>query len=132
MNYLLDTHTFIWSITEEEKLSLKIQETLADNNNSFFVSSITFWEISLKYSSGKLALTGFLPEEMPTLAADAGFKLIPFSGDEGSSFHKLIITPHKDPFDRMLIWQAILKDLTFITKDTSIGQYKIAGLKLLW
>jgi PIN domain nuclease of toxin-antitoxin system len=132
MNYLLDTHTLIWSITEKGKLSESVTRALGNAANSIFVSSITYWEISLKFCSGKLKLQGFLPEDMPELSLQLGFQLISLSPNESASYHKLIVTNHKDPFDRMLIWQAIQRNLIFITKDNRLEKYKIAGLKTLW
>ena len=132
MNYLLDTHTLIWSIIDEEKLSNAVREALENTDNSIFVSAITYWEISLKFSSGKLKLRGFIPEDMPLLSKQSGFQLIPLSPDESATYYKLVITNHKDPFDRMLIWQAIQRDMVFITSDKSISEYKEAGLKILW
>ena len=132
MNYLLDTHTFIWAITEKEKLSRMVKDTFANNANLFFVSSITFWEISLKFASGKLTLTGFSPGDMPSMAANAGFKLISLTPEQSSSFYQLTKTLHKDPFDRMLIWQAVQQNLIFITKDDQLHPYKEVGLKTLW
>jgi PIN domain nuclease of toxin-antitoxin system len=132
VNYLLDTHTLIWVISEKEKLSYRVSQTLSDTDNAFFVSAISFWEIALKFSTGKLGIQGILPEEMPGLSLKAGFQLISLSPDESSSYHKLIITNHKDPFDRILIWQAIQRDFILITKDDDLNQYKSFGLKTLW
>lgn len=132
MNYLLDTHTLIWVISEKDKLSTRVTRTFADPANTFFVSAISFWEIALKFSSGKLDIEGIFPEEVPMLATQSGFKLIPLLPDESATFSRLIVTSHKDPFDRMLIWQAIQRNLTFITNDDQLAQYEIAGLKTFW
>jgi PIN domain nuclease of toxin-antitoxin system len=132
MDYLVDTHTLIWAITERDKLSPIVVQTIKNPNNNILVSAITFWEISLKYSIGKLELQGVLSEEFPELSLKMGFKLIPLSIDESASYNQLLITSHKDLFDRMLIWQAISRNLTFISKDNSIVQYRSVGLKTLW
>jgi len=132
MNYLLDTHTLIWSITEKSKLSPLVIQILEDANNSIFVSAVNLWEISLKYSLGKLKLEGVLPEELPKLIHQTGFELISLSADEAATFHQLPVVNHKDPFDRMLVWQAIQYNLVFISKDESLAQYHLAGLKTLW
>lgn len=132
MNYLLDTHTFIWSITEKSRLSPIVKQTLENANNSIFVSAVNLWEISLKVSLGKLKLQGMLPEELPKLTLQTGFQLIPLSADEAATFHKLSITNNKDPFDRMLVWQAIQRNLIFISKDESLAGYRGVGLKTLW
>ena len=132
MNYLLDTPTLIWVISEKERLSHRVIRIFSDSANTFFVSAISFWEIALKFSRGKLEIEGIFPEEVPNLAIQSGFKLIPLLPDESATFSRLIVTTHKDPFDRMLIWQAIQRNLTFITIDDQLAQYEIAGLKTLW
>jgi len=132
MDYLLDTHALIWAITERSKLSTLVRQTIENSDNKISVSSITFWEIALKFSIGKMELQGILSEEFPELSVKMGFQLISLSTDESASYSKLIKTSHKDLFDRMLIWQAIRRNLIFISKDDSIAQYSAAGLKTLW
>jgi PIN domain nuclease of toxin-antitoxin system len=132
MSYLLDTHALIWAIKERKKLSPLVIETLENADNSVFVSSITFWEIALKFSVGKLDLINIMPDDFPEESLKIGFQLISLSPNESASYHKLLLTNHKDPFDRMLIWQAIERNLILITKDNNLDQYKIAGLKTLW
>jgi PIN domain nuclease of toxin-antitoxin system len=132
MSYLLDTHVLLWAISERKKLSAPVRAVLDDTNNTIFVSSISFWEIALKFSISKLTITGVLPDEIPELSLEMGFQLIPLSPDESASYYKLTVTAHKDMFDRMLIWQAIERNLIFISKDDSIAQYRSMGLKTLW
>jgi PIN domain nuclease of toxin-antitoxin system len=132
MNYLLDTHVLIWAIKERKKLSPVVIQILENADNSIFVSAITFWEIALKFSVGKLELRNILPDEFPEVSLQMGFEFISLSPKESASHYKLILTDHKDPFDRMLIWQAIQRNLIFITKDDRLEKYKIAGLKTLW
>ncbi|MES2427610.1 MAG: type II toxin-antitoxin system VapC family toxin [Bacteroidota bacterium] len=132
MNYLLDTHAFIWTLTDKSKLSPLIQQAIENADNTIFVSSITFWEISLKSSISKLKLEGVLPEELPKLALQTGFQLIPLLPDESSSYHNLSLQAHKDPFDRMLVWQAIQRELILVSKDEYIHQYQAIGLRTLW
>ena len=133
MNYLLDTHTLIWAFSEKDKLSVRVSHILADPANTFFVSAISFWEIALKFSTGKLNIEGILPEDLPALSIEAGFQLIPVSPDESATFHRLYkVSNHKDLFDRMLILQAIQRRLIFITKDDDLDPYKNAGLKTTW
>ncbi|HET7360940.1 MAG TPA: type II toxin-antitoxin system VapC family toxin [Salinimicrobium sp.] len=132
MNFLIDTHVLIWSFTDVEKLSREVRPILEDINNNIFVSAISFWEVSLKFSLGKLELTGILPHEFPALAVQTGFKLIPVIPEETATYHCLKGTWHKDPFDRMLIWQAIQQDLIFISKDVNIAKYEKEGLRTLW
>ncbi len=133
MNYLLDTHTLIWAITEKEKISVLGYKAIENTDNTVFVSAISFWEIALKLSINKLDISGFLPEQLPELSIKSGFSLISLLPSEAANYHHLpIMENHRDPFDRMLIWQAIQQDLILISKDKNITQYRAAGLKLLW
>lgn len=93
---------------------------------------ITFWEISLKYAIGKLELENISPEELPGISKETGFETLDLSETEVSSFHKLPKSSHKDPFDRIVIWQAILNDLILISKDKNFSLYEENGLKATW
>ena len=132
MNYLLDTHTLLWSLTDKEKLSDKAFHTIEDPANAIYVSAITFWEISLKFSIGKLNLDGITPAKLPELSLKTGFQHLSLTPEESSTYNYLKTTNHKDPFDRMLIWQAMQQNLIFISKDERLAQYKSEGLKTLW
>jgi PIN domain nuclease of toxin-antitoxin system len=132
MNYLLDTHTFLWAIFDTQKLSREAKEVILNPQNSVYVSLITFWEISLKYSLGKLELENISPEELPVVSKEAGFETLPLSEKEVSSFHHLTRTSHKDPFDRLIIWQAIHNDLILISKDRRLSAYQESGLQITW
>jgi len=81
---------------------------------------------------GKLELEGIQPQEIPDIALDSGFEMIPLQPKETSSYHLFKGEWHRDPFDRMLIWQAIQNNLTLISKDPLINRYKEDGLKTLW
>lgn len=132
MNYLLDTHTLIWSILDVKKLSPKSRKIIGDRQNLILVSAVNFWEISLKFSLGKLKLRGIMPDEIPELAVESGFELITLSPEETASYHNLKGNWHRDPFDRMLIWQAIQQDLILISKDEAMKKYSEDGLKAVW
>ena len=131
MNVLLDTHTFLWTLFDTNKLSNKVLLTIENEENKVFISAITFWEISLKYALGKLQLNNCTPDYLPKLVAQMGFDILPFNIQEASSIHQLPLI-HRDPFDRMLIWQSINYNLTFISKDKEMKNYKSSGLKLMW
>lgn len=132
MSFLLDAHTLLWAISDQKKLSSKVITILEDANNEVFVSAVTFWEISLKYSLGKLDLNGVTPDDLPKHAEETGFSLLPLLPSESSGYHQLNAAWHRDPFDRMLIWQAITNNLTLLSKDKNVAQYKSVGLKLIW
>ena len=133
MNYLLNTHTFLWTLTEKRKLSSLAFKIIENTDNTILVSAISFWEISLKASLNKLDITGFSPEELPDIAIKSGFELLAISPEFSASYHLLpYLELHRDPFDRMLIWQAIQEQFVLISNDEKIKQYKSVGLKLLW
>jgi|SRR5690606_18197062 len=132
MSYLLDSHTFLWALLDQKKLSPKVLELLQDTTHPVFVSAVSFWEISLKFRIGKLDLAGVSPEDLPALAQETGFDFLPLTPSEAAGYHILEAEWHKDPFDRMLIRQAITHKLTLLSKDKTIRQYRSSGLKLLW
>jgi PIN domain nuclease of toxin-antitoxin system len=132
MSFLLDAHTFLWAILDQKKLSPKVTAILQDPGNQVFVSSVTFWEISLKYSLGKLELDGIIPHELPGIARETGFDLLPLLPSESAGYHQLNADWHRDPFDRMLIWQAIKNDLVLLSKDKDVARYSSVGLRLIW
>ncbi len=132
MNCLLDTHAFLWAVFAPEKLGRKARATIADTGNNVHLSSVTLWEISLKYALGKLALTNCTPETLLVTARDMGLALIAPEADESASFHHLPRLSHRDPFARMLVWQAIQRDLVLLTKDSALPDYRAAELKTLW
>lgn len=132
MNYLLDTHSFLWALFESKKLSVKAKEIILDPHKSIFVSLITFWEISLKYSLGKLNLENIYPDDLPNISKEAGFETLNLTETEVSSFCKIEKLEHKDPFDRLIVWQAISNKLILISKDRKLELYKNSGLELIW
>lgn len=132
MNCLIDTHIFLWVTISPKKISKKIKDLLLDPEATKHVSTITFWEISLKYSLGKIDLTNVYPDQLPAIAKDTGFEIIDLDADTASSFYKLPKLKNKDPFDRMLAWQAIAKDYYLLTKNHDFADYKDHGLKIIW
>lgn len=132
MNYLVDTHVFLWAISAPERLSKKAKSLLLDVDSAKYISLITFWEISLKFSTGKLDLKEGLPSNMPFMAKRVGFEVLNLDIDTVSSFYKLPKLGNKDPFDRMLAWQAIRKNFYLLTKDQDFADYKDYGLKIVW
>ena len=132
MNLLLDTHGFLWSLFTPDKLSKAVIREIKSPNNDVAVSVVTFWEISLKYALGKLELTGVKPEELPDFAAQMNLEILPITAAEASIFHNLPRLSHKDPFDRIIIWQAIQRKMTLISKDRDFKAYRKFGLRTFW
>ena len=132
MEYLLDTHSFLWVVFEPKKLSESARALITQPENRIVVSSITFWEISLKAALGKLKLVNCLPDELPATATRMGLELIHLEADVAAGFYRLPRQFHKDPFDRMIIWLAIQKQFILISKDKQFNTYSKYGLQTAW
>lgn len=132
MRYLLDTHALIWAITEPEKLSESVREILTTRESDVVVSTISFWEIALKFSLGKLDINSLKPEDFHKASEELGFGILDLVSETSSSYYQLTATYHKDPFDRMLIWQALCHKYTLISDDENIRKYASDGLKVVW
>ncbi len=132
MNYLIDTHVLIWALLEPAKLNKKIERVLTEPKNNIFVSSVSLWEISLKFSLRKLSLIDFMPNQLPAMIQETGFILIDMEAKDAATFYRLEkIDDHLDPFDRMLIWQSICRNMTLISVDRHFGDYSRFGAKVL-
>lgn len=112
MKCLLDTHTFLWTLFDPAKLSKNASSYIVNDKNEIYISTISFWEISLKYSIGKLSLENILPDELPLYAKKSGFEIANIDESIVCSFYKLPKHEHCDPFDRSLVWQAINSNMT--------------------
>lgn len=132
MKYLLDTHALLWVLFEEDKLSEKAKTIIKNPDNEIYASIISYWEISLKYALGKLELVGITVEELPVKAQEIGIETMEVSEGEASTFYKLPSLKHKDPFDRLIIWQAINRNIILISKDKVVKEYQKFGLEFLW
>ena len=133
MRYLLDTHVILWLAYEPHKFSPTVQEILLHEETEIYLSAISFWEISLKFQSGKLDLRGHNPESLKVgFEQHFEFQELNLSLAEALTFYKLESMIHKDPFDRMLIWQALHHDLMVITDDENIKRYQEIGVKVVW
>ncbi len=131
MNYLIDTHIFLWSVISPKKIPQKISEILRDPEPTKYISVLSFWEISLKFSLDKIDLVGILPEELPDIAKKSNFDIIDLDLKTASSYYKLQKTNNKDPFDRMLAWQAICNNYILLTQDKGFFEYKDQDLEII-
>ena len=96
MNYLLDTHSLIWTHVYPDKLSKTIQQVVSNLENTIYVSAISFWEISLKYALGKLDIKGVKPEDFLEYSHRAGFEIVDLQADTAVSLHNLPETKNKE------------------------------------
>jgi PIN domain nuclease of toxin-antitoxin system len=132
MGYLLDTHSFLWSVFQPDKLGKQARTIITNSQCNVYVSSISFWEISLKTVLGKLELKNCSPKELPGLAKQMRLDIIELDANDAASFHQLPRKTHKDPLDRMIIWQAINRDWILISKDHAFDIYSEHSLKSVW
>lgn len=130
MKYLLDTHFLLWLFIEPNQISTSVQTILLDKHNQIFYSPISLWEINIKYSLNKLDLKGITPEGFYQEVADSFLTYLPLDNTIISTNYHLP-RHHKDPFDRLLIWQSICEKLTFISTDSNNALYQPHGLKFI-
>ena len=121
--YLLDTHIFLWSLDETKRLTEEVVKILKDSRNRIFVSVATAWEISIKQKKGKLPLKTTLEE----CFRKSNFEILEIKLPHILQLENLPFY-HKDPFDRMLVAQAIVEKLMIITEDGKIKKYDVSVL----
>ena len=133
MDYLIDTHVFLWSFLDKKKIKQKALEIILNEENKIYLSSISFWELAIKHQSGKLNFQGINILHLPNIAKEYDFTIL---NPEPYDYLTIGQIPqkvnHHDPFDRMLIQQAIRNNLVLISKDEKFSQYEENGLQLLW
>jgi PIN domain nuclease of toxin-antitoxin system len=120
---LLDSHIVLWWDSEVNKLSDDQREAISDSTNQIFVSAATVWELGIKRSSGRV----ILGESIRLLARRLGFVELPITMEHSELAASLPLL-HKDPFDRMLVAQAIVEGLTLVTADDVLRGYGVACL----
>ena len=125
MMYLLDTHTFLWYIFDDPRLPSQIKDIISDAD-SVYVSMATLWEISIKQSIKKLEFDSSI-SYLGDMCVAKDFRLLNFSIPQFDIMKSLPFF-HNDPFDRILIAQALCNGLTLITKDENIAKYDVPVL----
>jgi PIN domain nuclease of toxin-antitoxin system len=125
---LLDTHSFLWFIAGDDRLSGTARAFIEDLENPIYVSIATLWEIAIKYSLGKLTLKWPYHELISTQTASQGINVL---GIELSHLAELTDLPlhHRDPFDRLLVAQARAERMPIISMDRALDAY---GVERLW
>jgi PIN domain nuclease of toxin-antitoxin system len=125
---LLDTHTFLWWLAGDEALSRKSREGIETEAEAVFVSAASVWEISTKHRLGKLPGASAIVGAMAETIESQGFMGLAIGVRHGQAAGALP-GPHRDPFDRMLIAQAILDDLVLVSDERAFDAY---GVRRLW
>lgn len=122
--YLLDTHTLLWATGETARLSKTVKNILQDASNRVMVSHASIWELSIKQNIGKIDLPADYFQELSSL----GYEMLHIKEEHLAAYRPLPLI-HRDPFDRMLVSQAQVDDLTLLSQDPEIRKYKV---KTLW
>ena len=128
MRLLLDTCTFLWVISEPERISAKARELFVDPSNEVFLSVVSCWEIAVKHALGRLPLPESPGQFVPAQREAHGIQSLPL--DEECALHiARLPTLHTDPFDRMLVSQALVHGLALVSPDKKISQYPV---RIFW
>lgn len=128
MKLLLDTQCWLWWFAQPEKLSESVIEQIADEANELWFSVASVWEMGIKVSIGKLPLPESIGDYVSTRMTQLGAQSLDIMTAHAVQVSALPLY-HRDPFDRMLIAQAQLEDMTLVSADSMFQQYDIA---LLW
>lgn len=127
MKILLDTHIFLWLITNNSRLDERCRNAISDRENEVYLSVVSVWEAMIKYQLGKLPLPEspeiYLPKQRER------HQIVSLSIDESAIAQLAKLPPlHKDPFDRLLLCQSLEYDLIIMTEDTAIISYPLANI----
>jgi PIN domain nuclease of toxin-antitoxin system len=128
MSYLLDTNVFIWLLKEPERLNRRALDLLADESQSVFLSSVTTWEVVIKFAIGRLTLPKKPDELISEIFTNFSFQPLPITHAHSIAVGELAFH-HRDPFDRMLVAQARSEKLIFLTADSMFEKYPV---DILW
>lgn len=120
MKFLLDTHCLLWWLDDPSIISVPTRKLIPDPANDIFISSAAIWEIAIKQSMGKLVVVG----DIDLCIAKSNFKRLPITFEHAWATKPLPMI-HKDPFDRMLIAQAVVENATIVTRDVNIPLYGV-------
>jgi PIN domain nuclease of toxin-antitoxin system len=128
MRYLLDTHAFLWFVLDDKRISTKAKSIIKDSKNEIYFSAASAWEMSIKIRLGRLTIEEELEPFIVKQLAENIFSTLPIT-----IFHSFYTSKlpdiHKDPFDRMIIAQSQLENMSLISKDKDIKKYKV---QIVW
>lgn len=121
---LVDTHAVLWWLDDDPALSLAARSAIADPGNAPLVSAASVWEMAIKRSLGKLRV----PDDLPAKLLDGGFEWLAVSALHSWDVRELPLH-HRDPFDRLVIAQALRERIGIVTRDRRFGAY---GVDTVW
>jgi len=124
LRILLDTCTFLWIVTNDPKLSLRAREAYVNPDNSVFLSTVSSWEMVIKYNLGRLPFPEPPDRIIPSQRKQHEIESLPL--DEETTLHLAKLPDyHKDPFDRMIVCQALVHGLIILTPDEAVQKYPV-------
>ncbi len=127
MRVLLDTHAFLWLVTNDERLSEAAKSAFLDTGNSLFLSIASAWEMAIKVSLGKLTLSQPLEYLLPDQLGENGIGLLDIKLEHVLKLANLTFH-HRDPFDRLLVAQAVSEGLPLLSADVAMDAYPITRI----
>jgi PIN domain nuclease of toxin-antitoxin system len=128
LRLLLDTHALIWWLIDLRRLSQTARAAISDPDNQVLVSAVSAFEVTTKYRLGKLPQVGLLARSFEAQVAAEGFSDLPITSGHGRLAGSLAIE-HRDPFDRLLMAQAIVEDLRLVSNEKA---FDASGVSRLW
>ena len=128
MRALLDTHAFLWWVTDDRRLSARARETIGDGANEIYLSAATGWELAIKARLGRLQAPGDFAAFITDQIAENGFRVLAIELAHALRVHALA-DHHRDPFDRILVAQSLVEGTPIVSRDEAIAAY---GVELVW
>lgn len=128
MRVLLDTHAFLWWIADDERLSRRARHAIAEGSNEVLLSAVSSWEIVLKTALGRLELPEPASRFIPVQVEANAFGVLPLHLAHTLAVHGLP-DHHRDPFDRLLIGQALTEGIPIVSGDRQMARYQI---RVIW
>jgi PIN domain nuclease of toxin-antitoxin system len=124
VKFLLDTSTFLWWVTDSDRLSPKARDVLADGNNEVWFSAVSGWEIVIKAGLGRVVLPEDPEQFLPKQLAANAFQVLPIHLRHTLRV-SILPSLHRDPFDRLLVAQALVEELTILSGDAQLAGYPV-------
>ena len=123
MKLLLDTHVLIWWLEDPIQVAVHVRDAVCQPENRVLVSAVSAWEIAIKRSIGKLNV----PQDLEIVVPGSGFEWLPVTAKHAITTESLPPI-HRDPFDRLLVAQAIVEEATIVTRDANIPKYAVPSI----
>ncbi len=124
MRLLLDTHTFLWFVNDNSKLSDRLKDLIEDTNNVIYLSVANLWEMSIKFNLGKLTLDPNYEEFLDREVTTSSIQLLNIEL-EHLRINATLPFHHRDPFDRLIIAQSIAENIPIVTLDSAFNKYSV-------